>query len=98
MITRIQGLKKRLLYRLLAIPELSDSHIFSFKFYPTVAIQADLLTQRLSAQVTGQEGMLGTSVIRDTLCLVPPSECVCPAENGAEIHRHVRVCIAQRVR
>ena len=35
--------------------------------------------------------MSGTFVIRGIQCLVPPSECVCPAENGAEMHQHVRV-------
>ena len=52
--------------------------------------QADQKTQLLSARITGQGSMSSTSVIRDIQCLVPPSECVCPAVIGAEMHRHVR--------
>ena len=57
-----------------------------------MAIQVDQTMQLLSAQITGQEDMSGTSVIQDIPCLVLPSEGVCPAVNGAEMNRHVRVC------
>ena len=58
-----------------------------------MAIQADQTMQLLSAQITGQGDMSGTSVIRDIACLVLLSEDVCPAEIGAEMNRHVRAYV-----
>ena len=58
-----------------------------------MAIQADQATQLLSARITGQGDMSGTSVIRDTPCLVLLSEGVCPAETGVEMNRHVRAYV-----
>ena len=57
-----------------------------------MAIQADQTTQLLSARITGQGDMSGTSVIQDISCLVLQSEGVCPVVNGAEMNQHVRVC------
>ena len=58
-----------------------------------MVIQADQTTQLLSARITGQGGMSGTSVIRDIPCLVLLSEGVCPAESGAEMNQHVRAYV-----
>ena len=58
-----------------------------------MAIQADQTTELLSARITGQGDMSGTSVIRDIPCLVLLSEGVCPAVNGVEMNQHVRAYV-----
>ena len=58
-----------------------------------MAIQARQATALLSAGITGQGRISGTSVIRDTLCLDLLSESVCRAETGVEMLQHVRAYV-----
>ena len=58
-----------------------------------MVIQEALQTRYLSTAPTGQESMSDTSVIRDILCLVQPSEGACPVVDGAEMEYSVRTCM-----